>query len=68
MIRRLIPATAALALGACSSQPNLDPSQQVGPNPVLPKPVEGLIAAVGVPKVVGWKTGETQVVPRGFHI
>ena len=68
MTRCLIPVVATLALAACGSQPNIDPSEQVGPNPVLPKPVEGLIAAVGVPKVVGWKPGETPVVPHGFHI
>src|SRR5438132_1279290 len=35
---------------------------------VLPDPVEELVAAVGVPKVVGWKQGETPIVPKGFHI
>jgi glucose/arabinose dehydrogenase len=43
-------------------------AQQVGPNPVLPKPVEELIAAVGVPKVIGWKPGQAPVVPKGFRI
>jgi glucose/arabinose dehydrogenase len=59
---------ALLALTACGNKQDIDPSQQVGPNPVLPKPVEELIAAVGVPKVVGWKQGEMPSVPAGFHI
>src|SRR3954471_12790244 len=68
MTRRLIPAAALLALAACGTKQNVDPSQQVGPNPVLPQPSEELVADVGVPKVVGWKPGETPTVPRGFRI
>src|SRR6476660_9201791 len=56
------------SLASCGSGQKIDPSQQVGPNPVLPKPVEELIAAVGVPKVVGWKQGEVPSVPAGFRI
>jgi glucose/arabinose dehydrogenase len=68
MMRPTLTAAALLALAACGSRQNIDPAQQVGPNPVLPKPVEELIAAVGVPKVVGWKAGETPTVPPGFRI
>lgn len=60
--------TAFLAIAGCGSQQNVDPSQQVGPNPVLPKPAEELVAAVGVPKVIGWKQGEAPTVPAGFRI
>jgi glucose/arabinose dehydrogenase len=68
MTRRLFTGVAFVALSACGNPQNIDPSQQVGPNPVLPKPVEELVAAVGVPKVIGWKQGETPIVPAGFHI
>jgi len=68
MNRLLFPGVAALALAACGSTQKIDPSQQVGPNPVLPKPVEELVAAVRVPKVVGWKQGEKPSVPAGFRI
>jgi glucose/arabinose dehydrogenase len=70
MNRRALLASALLMapLAACGSPQNVDPSQQVGPNPVLPAPSEELIAAVGVAKVVGWKNGETPTVPRGFKI
>ena len=68
MIRHAALCVASLALAACGRVQNIDPSQQIGPNPVLPGPAEELIAAVGVPKVVGWKPGETPTVPRGFKI
>jgi glucose/arabinose dehydrogenase len=68
MTRSLLCTSAVLVLAACGSKQNIDPMQQVGPNPVLPAPSEELVAAVGVPKVIGWKAGETPNVPRGFHI
>jgi glucose/arabinose dehydrogenase len=61
-------ASAVVALSACGHSQNIDPMQQVGANPVLPKPTEDLIAAVGVPKILGWKQGETPAVPPGFKI
>src|SRR3954453_9332118 len=68
MRRAISVALVAIPLAACGNVQNIDPSQQVGPNPVLPKPVEELVAAVGVPKVVGWKAGETPMVPQAFTI
>src|SRR5437763_8469857 len=68
MTRALGIGLAVIPLAACGSSQNIDPSQQVGPNPVLPQPVEELGGAVGVPKVVGWKQGETPSVPQGFKI
>jgi glucose/arabinose dehydrogenase len=67
-MKRLLLAGALASLAACGSKQQIDTSQQVGPNPVLPQPSEELIAAVGVPKVVGWKPGEAPVVPPGFKI
>jgi glucose/arabinose dehydrogenase len=68
MIRRLLSASAAIALSACGKVQDIDPAQQVGPNPLLPKPHEELIAAVGVPNVVGWKDEQAPTVPHGFQI
>jgi glucose/arabinose dehydrogenase len=68
MKRSLKIALVTIPLAACGRSQNIDPSQQVGPNPVLPVPSEELVAAVGVPKVVGWKAGETPSVPAGFRI
>lgn len=68
MTRVLVSGSLVLALSACGNPQNVDPSQQTGPNPVLPAPNEELIAAVGVPKTIGWKQGETPKVPHGFRI
>jgi glucose/arabinose dehydrogenase len=69
MNKLILAALITAPLGACGSpQDKIQPSQQMGPNPLLPKPAQGLIADVGVPKVVGWKAGETPTVPAGFHI
>jgi len=69
MMRQLAISAALLVLAGCrNSQASIDPLEQTGPNPVLPEPTEGLIAAVGVPQVVGWKQGETPTVPSGFRI
>jgi glucose/arabinose dehydrogenase len=67
-MNRLLVAALLAPLAACGSSQKIDTAQQVGPNPVLPQPSEELVAAVGVPKVVGWKNGETPVVPPGFKI
>jgi len=68
MNRQLLVAVATVALIACNKVLDIDPAQQVGPNPVLPDPAEELVAAVGVPKVVGWKAGEAPSVPAGVQI
>jgi len=65
---RLVPMAALLALAACGSGQKVDPMQQVGPHPYLPKPAEELVADIGVAKVVGWKQGEAPTVPAGFKI
>src|SRR5260221_8472780 len=69
MTRRLLVSGLLVAsLAGCGNPQPIDLAQQEGPNPVLPKPAEELIAAVGVPKIGGWKNGETPVVPPGFRI
>jgi glucose/arabinose dehydrogenase len=68
MTGRAFVIAALLPAAACGPVQHIDTAQQVGPNPVLPKPVEELVAAVGVPEVVGWKQGETPRVPAGFKI
>ncbi|WP_028969965.1 PQQ-dependent sugar dehydrogenase [Sphingomonas sp. URHD0057] len=68
MTRAPVICVALAALAGCGKVQDIDPSQQVGPNPVLPKPAEELVAAVGVPKVVGWQPGQAPSVPAGFHV
>ncbi len=67
MIRRFATG-AAILLAACGNPQKIDPAQQVGPNPVLPKPMQSLLPDISVPKPVGWKAGESPRVPRGFQI
>ncbi|MGE5562124.1 MAG: PQQ-dependent sugar dehydrogenase [Bacillota bacterium] len=69
MRRLALGGAALLALGACSDSQKIDASQQVGPNPLLPKINEPiLLPRTVVPSVVGWKAGETPTVPRGFRV
>jgi glucose/arabinose dehydrogenase len=70
VIGRLGIGAAVLAmLGGCSNSQNIDPMQQVGPNPLLPKINEPvLLPRTNIPKVVDWKAGETPLVPTGFRV
>ena len=68
MKRRLVVALSLLSLAACSSGAEVDPSNQFGPNPVLPEPHEQLIADIGVYPTTGWPEGQTPTVPAGFRI
>ena len=54
-------------IAACSG-PGGDPSKQYGPNPDLPEPRQYLLPPMSVPRVVGWKPGETPSVPAGLRI
>ena len=68
MKRRLLALLALAPLAACGSGHDPDPSQAVGPNPVLPPPHEGILPEISIPKVVRRKPGETPTVPAGFRI
>jgi glucose/arabinose dehydrogenase len=68
MIRASVLCLSALLLG-CSNSQKIDPSRQVGPNPLLPKINEPvLLPRTVVPAVVGWTRGETPTVPPGFRV
>lgn len=69
MIRAAISCVLMAALAACSNSQKIDPMQQVGPNPLLPKINEPVVLPrMNIPRVVGWKAGETPIVPRGFRV
>jgi glucose/arabinose dehydrogenase len=70
MIRRAtVWAAAIAALAACGRSQSLDPSQQLGPNPLLPEPAEAIIMTdINLAKPVAWKGNETPTVPAGFKI
>jgi glucose/arabinose dehydrogenase len=58
-----------LALAACGRSQNLDPSSQLGPNPVLPDPAEAIVMTdINLAKPVAWKNKEAPTVPAGFRI
>ena len=65
---RTAPALLTLALLAACSGKGGDPAKQYGPDPYLPEPHHYLIPPMSVPKVVGWKAGETPTVPAGMRI
>jgi glucose/arabinose dehydrogenase len=58
---------ATWSLAACSDSPG-DPETQLGPNPPLPEPHEGLLPSMRVPTIVGWKGGEKPRVAPGLKI
>ena len=68
MRARLLALLALVPLAACGTGHDPDPSQAVGPHPILPAPHEGVLPEISVPKVVGWKAGEAPTVPAGFRI
>jgi glucose/arabinose dehydrogenase len=47
---------------------SFDVSNQIGPDPVLPKPTPGLVPDLKVAEVVGWKEAETPTVPKDLKI
>jgi len=58
-----------LALAACGRSQKLDPSSQLGPNPVLPDPAEAIVMTdLNLAKPVAWKNEEAPTVPAGFRI
>lgn len=69
MIRFVSLCATILALGACGRSQPLDPSQQLGPNPVLPDPREPIIMTdIQLAKPIAWRSGESPTVPPGFRI
>jgi glucose/arabinose dehydrogenase len=69
MIRRSLLCAAILALAACGRSQPLDPSGQLGPDPVLPDPAEAIIMTdINLAKPVAWKGNEAPTVPPGFQI
>ena len=57
----------ALGLAACGPKP-MDPSKQVGPNPILPALHQYLLPPMKLAKVEGWTTGQTPKVSPGLRI
>lgn len=69
MIRRGAICVAILALAGCGRSQSLDPSRQLGPDPVLPEPAEAILMTdINLAKPVAWKNNEAPTVPPGFRI
>lgn len=58
----------SLVLGACSEKAKIDPSQQLGANPELPKAQDFLVPPMQVPDGVGWKGDAKPQVVAGLRI
>jgi len=58
----------AAALAGCSEKASLDPAQQSGTDPSLPKAQRFLVPPMQVPDGVGWKQGQAPTVAAGLKI
>lgn len=59
---------AATIAGCSDTGGSFDVTQQIGPDPVLPKPNPEFVASVKVAAVVGWNEGQAPTVPQVFKI
>jgi len=63
-----IAAAVSLALSACGEKAQVNISQQIGANPVMPKPQDFLVPPMQVPEGVGWKGDAKPQVIAGLQI
>lgn len=66
--RAVLTVMCTVFLGACSERASLDPAQQSGADPALPKAQRFLVPPMQVPEGVGWKQGQTPRVAAGLKI
>jgi glucose/arabinose dehydrogenase len=67
--RTLIAAAGvSLVLSACGDDKRVDPAQQIGANPALPKAQDFLVPPMQVPDGVGWKGNAAPKVIAGLKI
>ncbi|QQM28807.1 sorbosone dehydrogenase family protein [Martelella lutilitoris] len=64
----LATVTLLVPLAACGNGDEVQPSEQIGANPVLPEPTSALLPSMKVAEVTGWQEGETPDVPEGLTI
>ncbi|MDR6935657.1 sorbosone dehydrogenase family protein [Luteibacter sp. 3190] len=64
----MLTVTCAVLLSACGDKASLEPVQQSGPEPSLPKAKLFLLPPIQVPDFVGWKQGATPSVAAGLSI
>lgn len=61
-------AASSLVLTGCGDKERVDPAQQIGANPVLPKAQDFLVPPMQVPDGVGWKGDAAPKVAAGLKI
>ncbi|MGV0911695.1 PQQ-dependent sugar dehydrogenase [Martelella sp. FOR1707] len=64
----LAAGSALITLSACGDGGQVDPSEQIGADPVLPEPEHSLLPSMKVAEVVGWDEGETPDVPDNLTV
>jgi glucose/arabinose dehydrogenase len=67
-LRLGVAAGLSLALSACGDKAQVNISQQLGANPVMPKPQDFLVPPMQVPDGVGWKGDAKPQVIAGLQI
>ena len=63
-----LAAMSSLVLAGCGDRERVDPAQQVGANPALPKAQDFLVPPMQVPEGVGWKGNAAPKVVAGLKI
>jgi glucose/arabinose dehydrogenase len=61
-------AVSSLVLTGCGDRERVDPAQQIGANPVLPKAQDFMVPPMQVPDGVGWKGDAAPKVVAGLKI
>ena len=68
VVRRVLVLALVAALSGCSEKASLEPAQQSGNAPPLPKARDFLLPPMQVPIGVGWAQGQTPKVAPGLKI
>jgi glucose/arabinose dehydrogenase len=66
--RSMVVLTLVAAVSACSEKASLEPAQQSGAAPPLPKARDFLLPPMEVPTGVGWAQGQSPKVAPGLRI
>jgi glucose/arabinose dehydrogenase len=68
LLNAALVAGAALVLSGCGDRAKLSVAQGIGPDPVLPEPVDTLLPTVKVADAIGWPAGTTPQPAPGLAV
>jgi len=68
LYRSVLAMACVAVLGGCDEKASLQPDQQSGSNPPMPKAQSFLVPPMQVPDKAGWKQGQTPTVAPGLKI